>query len=117
MLATLAMKFHRSLAHGIIGVCRRWSELPVVLSGGVFQNKLLTELVAEMMDGSSQPLGLPGMIPPNDGGLAAGQLAIAAAKGRGLTCALLFRDWSWKCRKASRRSPRGWWSSRACGGA
>ena len=80
---TLAMKFHRSLAHGIIGVCRRWSELPVVLSGGVFQNKLLTELIAEMMDGSSQQVGLPGLIPPNDGGLAAGQLAIAAAKRKG----------------------------------
>jgi hydrogenase maturation protein HypF len=78
----LAMRFHRSLAHGIVGVCRRWDELPVVLSGGVFQNKLLTELVAEMVDGDAQPLGLPGTIPPNDGGLAAGQLAIAAAKGK-----------------------------------
>jgi hydrogenase maturation protein HypF len=79
---TLSMRFHRSLAHGIVGVCRRWSELPVVLSGGVFQSKLLTELVAQMIDGASQPLGLPGVIPPNDGGLAAGQLAIAAAKGK-----------------------------------
>jgi hydrogenase maturation protein HypF len=80
--ATVAMRFHRSLAHGIVGICRRWDELPVVLSGGVFQNKLLTELVAEMIDGDAQPLGLPGVIPPNDGGLAAGQLAIAALKGR-----------------------------------
>jgi hydrogenase maturation protein HypF len=78
--ATLAMKFHRSLAHGIISICRRWKELPVVFSGGVFQNKLLTELVAEMGDAASQPFGFPGTIPPNDGGLAAGQLAIGAAK-------------------------------------
>jgi hydrogenase maturation protein HypF len=84
---TLAMRFHRSLAHGIVGVCRRWDELRVVLSGGVFQNRLLTELVAEMIDRKSQELGLPGIIPPNDGGLAAGQLAIAAAKGGGLSCA------------------------------
>ncbi len=80
--AVMAMRFHRSLAHGIVSVCRHWNELPVVLSGGVFQNRLLTELVAEMIDGKSQPLGLPGIIPPNDGGLAAGQLAIAAAKGK-----------------------------------
>ncbi len=78
--AMMAMKFHRSLAHGIVGVCRRRRELPVVLCGGVFQNKLLTELVAEMQSGSPEPLGLPGVIPPNDGGLAAGQLVIAAAK-------------------------------------
>ena len=80
--AVMAMRFHRSLAHGIVTVCRHWDELPVVLSGGVFQNRILTELVAEMIDGNSQPLGLPGIIPPNDGGLAAGQLAIAAARGK-----------------------------------
>jgi hydrogenase maturation protein HypF len=78
----IAMRFHRSLAQGIVLICRRWNALPIVLSGGVFQNKLLTELVAEMMDGESQPLGLPGVIPPNDGGLAAGQLVIAAATGK-----------------------------------
>jgi len=83
--SVIAMRFHRSLAHGILRVCRHWREMPAVLSGGVFQNKLLTELVAEMHD-ETQPLGLPGIIPPNDGGLAAGQLAIAAAKGGSLRC-------------------------------
>ena len=83
--SVMAMRFHRSLAHGILRVCRHWREMPVVLAGGVFQNKLLTELVAEMHD-ESQPLGLPGIIPPNDGGLAAGQLVIAAAKGGALRC-------------------------------
>jgi hydrogenase maturation protein HypF len=78
----IAMRLHRSLAQGIVLICRRWNALPIVLSGGVFQNKLLTELIVEMMDGDSQPLGLPGIIPPNDGGLAAGQLAIAAATGK-----------------------------------
>jgi hydrogenase maturation protein HypF len=80
---TLAMKFHRSLAHGIVSICRRWNELPVVFSGGVFQNKLLTELIADMGGDTSQVFGFPGAVPPNDGGLAAGQLAIAAAKLRG----------------------------------
>lgn len=79
--SVVAMRFHRSLARGIIDACRRWSRLPVVLSGGVFQNRLLTELVIEMHRDAAQPLGLPGVIPPNDGGLAAGQLAIAAGHG------------------------------------
>jgi hydrogenase maturation protein HypF len=83
----MAMRFHRSLAHGITRVCGHWREMPAVLSGGVFQNRLLTELLAEMHSDRSQRLGLPGIIPPNDGGLAAGQLAIAAAKGGGLPCA------------------------------
>jgi hydrogenase maturation protein HypF len=78
--ARMAMRFHRGLALAIAGVCRLHSPLPIVLSGGVFQNRLLTELVAELLADGSQPLGLPGVIPPNDGGLAAGQLAIAAAR-------------------------------------
>ena len=57
----LAMRFHRSLARAIVRVCRRRAELPVVLTGGVFQNRLLTELVVELGDECRQPLGLPGM--------------------------------------------------------
>jgi hydrogenase maturation protein HypF len=83
----MAMRFHRSLAQGITRVCRHWREMPAVLTGGVFQNRLLTELVAEMHNDESQPLGLPGTLPPNDGGLAAGQLTIAAARGGILRCA------------------------------
>jgi hydrogenase maturation protein HypF len=74
-----SMRFHRSLAHGIAAVCRRHAGLPSVLSGGVFQNKLLTELVAEIGDAEGYRLHFPGTIPPNDGGVAAGQLAIASA--------------------------------------
>ncbi len=74
--ATVSMRFHRALAAGIVHVAKRWPSRPVVLTGGVFQNRLLVELVAEAwMD--DRPLGLPGVIPPNDGGLAAGQLATA----------------------------------------
>ncbi len=76
----MAMRFHRGLAAAVVAVCRRFSPLPVVLSGGVFQNRLLTELIAEGMARGAQPLGLPGLIPPNDGGLAAGQLAVGLAQ-------------------------------------
>ena len=78
--ATIAMRFHRALARGIIDVWSRRPDLPLVLTGGVFQNRLLTETIVEMFPGDPQQLGLPGMIPPNDGGLAAGQLAIAIAR-------------------------------------
>jgi hydrogenase maturation protein HypF len=78
----MAARFHRGLAKGIVAACRRWPEMPVVLSGGVFQNQLLTEWVCEEFEevaDSPRQLGLPGSIPPNDGGLAVGQLVIAAA--------------------------------------
>lgn len=52
----------------------------VVLSGGCFQNKLLTELVFNLFSGEGISLYIPRRIPCNDGGIAAGQLAIASAK-------------------------------------
>jgi hydrogenase maturation protein HypF len=76
----IAMRFHRALAAGISEIWKRRCDLPLVLSGGVFQNRLLTETIVDLFPGSPQQLGLPGMIPPNDGGLAAGQLAIAIAR-------------------------------------
>jgi hydrogenase maturation protein HypF len=85
----MAMRFHRGLANAIFNFCRCYSALPVVLGGGVFQNRVLVELLAELFAETDQPLGLPGLIPPNDGGLAAGQLAIAASmarQGRGASC-------------------------------
>ncbi len=72
----MAMKFHRGLAAAVADVCRRFDDLPVVLGGGVFQNRRLVEQIAEQAP--VDRLGLPGTIPPNDGGLAAGQFAIAA---------------------------------------
>jgi hydrogenase maturation protein HypF len=72
---TMAMRFHRGLARAVAAVCREFPQYRVVLCGGVFQNRQLVELIADSLP--SDRLGLPGLIPPNDGGLAAGQLAIA----------------------------------------
>ncbi len=83
---TISMRFHRTLAAAIAEVCRH-AGMPTVLTGGVFQNRLLTELVVEELADFEQPLGLPGVIPPNDGGLAAGQLAFAAKSGENNPCA------------------------------
>ena len=78
-LEVMAAKFHNGLACAIADVCLRF-ELPIVLTGGVFQNRLLTERVVDALAGSGRPLGLHQRIPPNDGGLAAGQLAIGLAR-------------------------------------
>ncbi len=78
--AAISGRFLRSLARGIVAVSRNYPELPVVLGGGVFQNRALVEMLIEEWPANGPPLGVPGRIPPNDGGLAAGQLAIAAAQ-------------------------------------
>lgn len=87
------MRFHRGLAAAIQSVCNHWPTLPVVLGGGVFQNRVLVELLAASWPSHGRLLGLPGCIPPNDGGLAAGQLAVASKlnpEGIRPTCALEF---------------------------
>jgi hydrogenase maturation protein HypF len=75
----IAERFHRSVAGWMRAVHRLCPPAPLVVGGGVFQNRRLCELLAEDWPTAAPPLGLPGAIPPNDGGLAAGQLAIAAS--------------------------------------
>ncbi len=76
---TLAMRFHRGLAEAVVAIIRGRHQYPVVLTGGCFQNKILVELIHELLD-DDRRVGLPGVIPCNDGGLAAGQLVISAAR-------------------------------------
>lgn len=78
--ATISPRFHRTLGEAIWRVAERFGELPVVLGGGCFQNRLLVEAVTIAADGAGGRLATPGVIPPGDGGLAAGQLAIAIAR-------------------------------------
>ncbi len=78
----MAMRFHRALAGGVAAATAHFPKLPIVLCGGCFQNKSLTELVVERISGDRN-LATPGIIPTGDGGLAAGQLAVAAARVQG----------------------------------
>lgn len=77
--AGIAMQFHAWIAKTAGMVVQQFPKYPVVLSGGCFQNRILTELVVKEMQQQSRTVATPGTIPCNDGGLAAGQLVIAAA--------------------------------------
>jgi hydrogenase maturation protein HypF len=76
----MSMRFHRALSQAIIDVSARHARMPVVLSGGVFQNRLLGETLLEMAAAPGR-FRLPGWVPTNDGGIAAGQLAYASLRG------------------------------------
>jgi hydrogenase maturation protein HypF len=52
----------------------------VVLSGGVFQNRLLTERTAALLSRDGLRPLVPERLPPNDGGIAYGQAAVAARR-------------------------------------
>jgi hydrogenase maturation protein HypF len=70
----IARKFHNTLAAMIVAVAERADERVVVLSGGCFQNALLTELAAKQLKSAGFRVYCHEKIPPNDGGLSLGQL-------------------------------------------
>lgn len=74
----IAARFHAAVAAGVVQMVARWPGAPVVLSGGCFQNRILVEWIARDLAAVRRPLFTPGCIPPNDGGLAAGQLVAAS---------------------------------------
>ncbi|ELR63863.1 hydrogenase metallocenter (NiFe) assembly protein HypF [Photobacterium marinum] len=63
-----------AIAVSIKKIASSYSDYPVVLSGGVFQNRILLNRVHQLFSASPQPLYCGETIPVNDGGLAAGQL-------------------------------------------
>lgn len=77
--SVMAGRFHLGLSKAMVRLALRF-DLPVVLGGGVFQNQVLVEAIADSWPREGPPLGLPGRFPPNDGGLAVGQLVIGAAQ-------------------------------------
>lgn len=80
----LAWGFHAGLAAAVAEGCavlRAATGLQrVVLSGGVFQNRLLSELVYTLLQQAGFTVFSHRLVPPNDGGIALGQAAIAAAR-------------------------------------
>ena len=73
----ISVKFHNTLVEIIIDIANRIGEKRVVLSGGCFQNKYLTErAVQRLMTEGFNPYWHQ-RVPPNDGGIALGQIAAA----------------------------------------
>jgi hydrogenase maturation protein HypF len=81
--ARIARRFHSTLVELIAAVCGRLRQATgleaVALSGGVFLNALLTREATERLRGEGFRVYRHRLVPPNDGGLSLGQLAVAAA--------------------------------------
>ena len=73
-ISTIAARFHNTLCEVIVDVARRSGEPRVVLSGGCFQNKYLTERsIRRLKEEGFRPYWHQ-RVPPNDGGIALGQI-------------------------------------------
>jgi hydrogenase maturation protein HypF len=80
----ISRRFHLTVASLVKDVCLRIAEEEdirnVVLSGGVFQNFTLLEMLHELLPSSGLNLYLHSKVPPNDGGISLGQVVIANSK-------------------------------------
>lgn len=76
--------FHNTIARALLSTCMRIKEetglSSVCLGGGTFQNVLLLTRLSSMLVEKGFKVYLPNQLPINDGGLALGQLIIAASK-------------------------------------
>ncbi|MDA3812497.1 MAG: carbamoyltransferase HypF [Spirochaetaceae bacterium] len=72
-IGIISWKFHKWISDSIISVLRNFTSKKVILSGGCFQNLLLTEMVTEALIKNKYKFYLNKSVPSNDGGIALGQ--------------------------------------------
>jgi hydrogenase maturation protein HypF len=79
--ATIALRFHHTMAALIDDVCRRITAesglRAVALTGGCFQNRLLLALTVARLEDAGYHVLLHHQVPCNDGGISLGQVALA----------------------------------------
>jgi hydrogenase maturation protein HypF len=89
LASVIAARFHRGLAHSLVAMVRRIVAQRaadgrpierIALSGGCFQNRRLLEDVTRLIEADGLICLSHSRVPSNDGGLALGQAAIAAAR-------------------------------------
>jgi len=77
----IAAKFHNALVQWILEVATNAKLKQIVLSGGVFQNRYLTEHAAEALESRGFIVHMHHRVPPNDGGIALGQAVMVGSSG------------------------------------
>jgi hydrogenase maturation protein HypF len=80
----IAARFHKGLAKIAAAMAQKLAGDgrfdTVALSGGCFQNRILTEQLASRLTAAGFTVLTHTLVPPNDGGIALGQAAVAAAR-------------------------------------
>jgi hydrogenase maturation protein HypF len=78
--ARIAARFHNALVGAAVDVARCAGEPRVALTGGCFQNRRLAERGAAALESAGFQVLVHRQVPPNDGGISLGQVAVAAAR-------------------------------------
>jgi hydrogenase maturation protein HypF len=77
-VSTISARFHQTLVQGAVEIAQRVALPRVVLTGGCFQNALLTAKMIAALQNAGFSVYTHRQVPPGDGGIALGQLYVAA---------------------------------------
>jgi hydrogenase maturation protein HypF len=77
LFSRIAARFHNALVNWILEVAIASGLNPIVLSGGVFQNRYLTERAATILESRGFVVHTHRHVPPNEGGIGLGQVVMA----------------------------------------
>src|SRR5664279_1847277 len=98
-IGEISARFHNALVEAIVAVARHAGLNRVVLSGGCFQNRYLTERAVRRLQAEGFRPYWHQRVPPNDGGIALGQviavsrMKLNSKKEEGaVSCALQFQE-------------------------
>ncbi len=69
----IALGFHCAIANAVVEVCENVKIKNIALSGGVFMNRILTELCIDKLRKKGYNIYINRQVPANDGGIALGQ--------------------------------------------
>ena len=78
----ISAKFHNGLVEAAVDVAKKIGESKIVVSGGCFQNRYLTERIVERLREENFRPYWHQRIPPNDGGISAGQCVAAGQSAK-----------------------------------
>lgn len=73
--SSISARFHNTLARIILRTAEKLNFKKIILSGGCFQNTLLTEKTIKLLEKNKFEVYWHQRIPPNDGGISVGQIA------------------------------------------
>jgi hydrogenase maturation protein HypF len=79
--AVISAKFHNTLGEIVVAIAQEVGEPTVALTGGCFQNRVLLERCVGKLRAAGFVPYWQQHIPPNDGGIALGQIAAALREG------------------------------------
>ncbi len=81
LVSRISGRFHEALARAGLEIARRAGLPDVALGGGCFQNRHLVDRLRTLLEADGFRVHVPRLLPPGDGGIAVGQVLVAAGRG------------------------------------